>query len=407
MHSVNLRKTIKYWTMVARKWYSLNHSGSYPTYRPVLLVACCFLLLNIATLPAFASGNSGVIGGTLTGGPFAFTAGDDLADMIPTGAITLNGNTGSGSQWIITDDEGNILGLPSMPSEVNFDGAGAGTCLVWHLSFDGEVEGLEMGANANDITGCVSLSSNSIEVVRTVEGDCQANGGMLFGGPFEFTVGDEIDDMIPTGSITVANSQGENFQWIVTDDEGNILGLPPMPSAVNFEGAGPGTCLIWYLRYDGEITGLQMGANANDLEGCFSLSNEIEVIRTAEGDCQANGGMLFGGPFEFTVGDEIDDMIPAGSITVANSQGENFQWIVTDDEGNILGLPPMPSAVNFEGAGPGTCLIWYLRYDGEITGLQMGANANDLEGCFSLSNEIEVIRTAEGDCQANGGMLFG
>ena len=116
--------------------------------------------------------------------------------------------------------------------------------------------------------------------------------------------------MIPEGSITVANSQGENFQWIVTDDEGYILGLPPMPSAVNFDGAGPGTCLIWYARYDGEISGLVPGANANDVTGCFALSTPIEVIRTAEGDCQANGGTLFGGPYEFTVGDGEADMIP-------------------------------------------------------------------------------------------------
>ena len=366
----------------------------------------CWSLSNSISVIRTAEGDCQANGGSIFGGPFEFTVGDDQADMVAQGSITLANSQGENSQWVVTDDEGYILGLPPMPSAVNFDGAGPGTCLIWHLSYDGEISGAEVGMNANDIEGCWSLS-NSIEVVRTVEGDCQANGGEIFGGPFAFTAGDGEADMIPEGSITVANSQGENFQWIVTDDEGNILGLPPMPSVVNFDGAGAGTCLIWYSRYDGEISGLEVGANANDIEGCFALSNAIEVVRTVEGDCQANGGEIFGGPFAFTVGDGEADMIPEGSITVANSQGENFQWIVTDDEGNILGLPPMPSAVNFDGAGAGTCLIWYSRYDGEISGLEVGANANDIEGCFALSNAIEVVRTVEGDCQANGGEIFG
>ncbi|MEM8907116.1 MAG: T9SS type A sorting domain-containing protein, partial [Bacteroidota bacterium] len=302
-------------------------------------------------------------------------------------SITLSGNAGSNSQWIVTDDQGNILGLPPMPSVVNFDGAGPGTCLVWHLSYDGEITGLEMGLNANDLQGCFELS-NPVEVIRN-----QPEGGELVGGPFEFCVGDGEADMLEPGSITLSGNAGSNSQWVVTDDQGNILGLPPMPSVVNFDGAGPGTCLVWHLSYDGEITGLEMGLNANDLQGCFDLSNPVEVIRN-----QPEGGELVGGPFEFCVGDGIADMLEPGSIILSGNAGSNSQWVVTDDQGNILGLPPMPSAVNFDGAGPGTCLVWHLSYDGEITGLEMGMNANDLQGCFDLSNPVEVIRLTGSDC---------
>ncbi len=366
----------------------------------------CFSLSNSIEVVRTNADGCQANGGTLIGGPFEFTVGDGIDDMIPEGAITVANSQGESSQWVVTDDEGNILGLPGSFTGPNFDGAGAGICLVWYLTYDGEISGLEMGANASDLEGCFSLS-NSIEVVRTNANGCQANGGTLIGGPFEFTVGDGIDDMIPEGAITVANSQGESSQWVVTDDEGNILGLPGSFTGPNFDGAGAGTCLVWYLTYDGEISGLEMGANASDLEGCFSLSNSIEVIRTNADGCQANGGTLIGGPFEFTVGDGIDDMIPEGAITVANSQGENAQWVVTDDEGNILGLPGSFTGPNFDGAGAGTCLVWYLTYDGEISGLEMGANAGDLEGCFSLSNSIEVIRTNADGCQTNGGTLIG
>ncbi|MEO0403281.1 MAG: T9SS type A sorting domain-containing protein, partial [Bacteroidota bacterium] len=351
-------------------------------------------------------------GGELTGGPFSFNSvADGEPDMLEAGSVSLENNEGENSQWIITDDQGIILGLPPMPSAVDFDGAGPGTCLIWHLSYNSELEGLEVGQSANDIEGnCFDLS-NSIQVFRTVEGDCQANGGELFGGPFEInSASDGQPDMPEAGSITLANSQGENSQWIVTDNQGIILGLPPMPSAVDFDGAGPGTCLIWHLSYEGEIQGLETGFSANDLEGeCYALSNSIEVIRTVDGDCQANGGELIGGPFEISsASDGEPDMLEEGSITLANSQGENSQWIVTDSQGIILGLPPMPSAVDFDGAGAGTCLIWHLSYDGEIQGLETGLSANDLAGeCFALSNSVEVLRTLEGDCQANGGELIG
>ena len=169
-----------------------------------------------------------------------------------------------------------------------------------------------------------------------------------------------------------------------------------MPSVVDFDGAGYGTCLIWHLSYEDGLTGLERGMNASDLEGCFSLSNSVTVERTAADGCNTNGGELFGGPFEFTVGDGEADMIPAGSITLANNGGPNSQWIVTDEDGLILGLPPMPSVVDFDGAGPGTCLVWHLSYEDGIEGLAAGANANDFAGCFSLSNPITVIRNAGG-----------
>jgi len=58
-----------------------------------------------------ANSNCNVAGGNIEGGPFNFCV-DGTADNIPAGAITLTGNTGN-SQWVVTDDRGNILGLPT------------------------------------------------------------------------------------------------------------------------------------------------------------------------------------------------------------------------------------------------------------------------------------------------------
>ncbi|NMH87728.1 T9SS type A sorting domain-containing protein, partial [Flavivirga algicola] len=152
-------------------------------------------------------------------------------------------------------------------------------CLVWHLSFDGDLEGAETGKNASDLVGCYSLS-NPIEVIRNdkVEPVCDVNGGYIkAGGLYLFCEGDGNDDFA-TG-IKLHNNEGYSSQWVVTDVEGNILGLPPSPDAVNFDGAGPGVCLIWHLSFN-TIYGAEEGNNAfTDLSGCYDLSNPIPVFR--------------------------------------------------------------------------------------------------------------------------------
>jgi len=176
-------------------------------------------------------------------------------------------------------------------------------------------------------------------------------------------------------------------QWVVTDDQGNILGLPPMPGVVDFDVAGPGICLIWNLSYDGALTGLDVGNNVSGVTGSFALSNSISVTRN-----QPEGGTIAGGPFEFCVGDSIADNITPGAISLTGNSGTNSQWVVTDDQGNILGLPPMPSVVDFDGAGFGTCLIWHLSFENGLTGAEVGNNAmTDLVGCYNLSNSIAVM----------------
>ncbi|MEQ9301015.1 MAG: hypothetical protein RIF33_20745 [Cyclobacteriaceae bacterium] len=324
--------------------------------------------------------------GTLAGGPFAFTV-DGTADMV-TG-ITLDTDVvGANTGFVITDDMGNILGLPptlEAVEGVNFDGAGVGTCLIWHITYGDNLTGLEMGENTADLAGDFALS-NSITVER--------NGlvaGTLAGGPFTFTV-DGTADMVSGITLDDSNNTGTNSGFVITDDTGNILGLPPTLAdveGVNFDGAGVGVCLIWHATYEEGIVGLEMGMNTADLEGFFALSNSIEVNRVG-----LNAGTLTGGPFTFAV-DGTPDMVSGITLDDTNNTGSNSGFVITDDMGNILGLPPTMAdveAVDFDGAGAGVCLIWHATYEDGIVGLEMGMNTADLEGFFALSNSIMVTR---------------
>ena len=239
-----------------------------------------------------------VAGGTLTGGPFEFCVGDSIPDNLTADAISLSGSLGANSQWVVTDSSGiTILGLPENPSDVNFEEAGSGTCLIWHLAYQDSLSGVAANGLVADIQGCFSLS-NAVTIIRnsgencatdttttettnpTDSMACTVSGGVIEGGPFEFCVGDTIADQIPVDGILLNDNIGTNSQWVVTDSAGvTILGLPNAPSDVDFEGAGIGVCQLWHLSYEDSLMGAVVDGNVADLQGCFSLSNPISVTR--------------------------------------------------------------------------------------------------------------------------------
>ena len=177
--------------------------------------------------------------------------------------------------------------------------------------------------------------------------------------------------------------------------------MPPTPEAVDFDVAGAGTCFIYHLSYEDGLTGLEAGNNLSILEGDFDLSNRVEVIRNLVVEVSVDGGTITGGPFTFTVGDGIVDNV--SGVTLSGNEGETSQWVVTDDQRNILGLPPTPEAVDFDVAGEGTCFIYHLSYNGTIEGLAAGNNLSVLSGEFDLSNRIDVLRELEETTGGGGG----
>ncbi|MGW9685368.1 hypothetical protein [Flagellimonas sp. 2504JD1-5] len=341
---------------------------------------------------------NGLNAGTLSGGPFTFTV-DGTPDMVSGITLDATDLNGTNQTYVITDDQNNILGLPptlEAVEGVNFDDAGAGVCLIWHLTYEDGLTGLEAGKNVSDFGGQYALS-NSITVTRNA-----LNAGTISGGPYTFTV-DGVADMVSGIALDDTNLTGSKQRWVITDDKNNILGLPPTIEAVegvNFDEAGTGVCLIWHITYEEGLTGLEAGNNVSDLEGDYALSNSITVTRNAVG-----AGEISGGPFTFTV-DGTPDMVSGITLDDTNVTGPNQGWVITDDKNNILGLPPTLEAVegvNFDGAGAGVCLIWHITYGEGLTGLDAGNNVADLEGPYALSNSIKVTRNALDAGSINGG----
>jgi hypothetical protein len=88
--------------------------------------------------------------------------------------------------------------------------------------------------------------------------------------------------------IELSGNAGANSQYVVVDSTYLIIGLPNDPEDFDFSGEIPGTYFIVHISYDGPLTGLDLGNNLlSDLEGCYSLSNSIEVIAL---DCEGLQG---------------------------------------------------------------------------------------------------------------------
>lgn len=231
----------------------------------------------------------------------------------------------------------------------------------------------------------------------------EPNAGSISGGPFSFVV-DGTPDMVSGITVDDSEAMGTGSSFVITDEDNNILGIPGTLEAlegVDFDGAGTGVCFIWYLRYEGELTGLETGMSTANLSGSYDLSNSIMVTRSA-----LNAGTLSGGPFTFIV-DGTPDMVSGITIDNSAATGDNSTWLITNEEGEILGMPLSLEAVegvDFDGAGAGVCFIWYMRYGNDLTGLAVGANTSDLDADkFGLSNSIMVTRNALNAGTISGG----
>lgn len=201
-----------------------------------------------------------------------------------------------------------------------------------------------------------------------------------------------IDGVISPIEVTLAgNATGTNFNFVITDLAGNILGILPSSARVfDLNSAGVGTCQIWYLASQIDLMGAVVGNNVSDLTGTFGLSNPITVYRQAP-----DGGAvsLLSGASDTTVvlGTAIFDVLHTTA-----SDRLDYYYVITDDQDMILGFvnSAMSSTIDVNGAAPGTCRIYgwsSINLDEPTVGAAITTLIDD--ACEAVSaNFITVVR---------------
>jgi len=314
--------------------------------------------------------------------------------------VQVTGGNGETSAWVITDEDLNIVGLPDGPPFV-LDGAGVGVCTIWYLNWDGELASTPMmGINAADLVGnseCAELS-NPIAITRQNCCTAEAAEISLDGSENAICVDDSVDEPI---NVQVTGGNGETSAWVITDENANIVGLPDGPPFI-LDGAGVGTCTIWYLNWDGDLASTpMMGINAAELVSnseCAVLSNPIDITR--ENCCTAEQGAISfeDGSTMLDVCVNDEDLIdaPVTFSLVEPGSGETSAWVITDENAIIREVLDAAPSLSLYDTGVGTMQIWYLTWDGDLSSAPVaGANAANIvanSDCAALSEPVTIVK---------------
>lgn len=343
---------------------------------------------------SFVSPSCVVEGGVIsTESPTSICKSDEEADHIV--AIDLEGEEGTEGIYIVAWGDGEIALTTESPAIDLGDLPGNVNSFIYHLSWEGELVGLETGAFIQDLTGeCFSLS-NALAVDQWF-----TNGGIISTDQ-PTTVCIEEDYFIDVNVSNAAGALGQSVIWVITDEALTILDLESQPP-FSFDNAG--TYLIWRLGTVGELNGAELGANAGDLSGtCFNLSNPIEVTAEACAPpvCDAEGGVLnTTSPLSYCKTDEEAENILA--LELDGAAGDEGRYVVTwQNNGQIFIVADNPVFDMSLIPANGICEFWHISWSGEIEGLEIGGFIEEVSGaCFDLSNAIPIVEMA-----ANGGTL--
>ncbi|NNK90306.1 MAG: hypothetical protein HKO89_06820 [Saprospiraceae bacterium] len=291
--------------------------------------------------------------------------------------LIISGNAGAETAWVITDADLNIIDIPTaLP--LSFNENGPAQCIIWHISHDGSLAGLDVNGNVADLTGCFALS-NGVTVHKNTTSFTQIS---LISGVTDTTL------CLANGEPGLINSINSpvvtsSSAWVISNENGVILdvvtGLP-----FDFTNFSIPLANIWFVVYE-NINGLEQGQNVNDLSGCFSLSNPVTVniIRLDGGILTTVDGNIFVNLCLEDGSSQDVDFVLNGNL------GAVSEWVITDSNLNVLGVQPsLP--LNFDDDGLAQCIVWHVSHNGSLTGLELNSKLDELNGCYALSNGVTV-----------------
>jgi hypothetical protein len=309
----------------------------------------------------------------------------DLVEVVSTGAV------GVGFTYVVTTDENIILDIGTGP-QFDFDAAPFGVCRIWGWADQGDLTAMagDDASTAMLSTSCFDLSDNFVTVTRE---DILGGEVALSSGATEVSTcpSDGIADLL---SFTNLGATGSNYQYIVTNEENEVLALVD-GSSFDFDPAGPGVCRVWGFAYAGEVT-LMVGdtvSTDNLASGCAALSdNFITVTREIP---EGGSVSLIDGSNIIDVCSGVEDEAALQFITTSTSG--SYTYLIAQDS---IALTAIPSdSFNFNMAQSGVYQVFGLAYAGNLS-ISPGQNIflTDLSNsCFELSDTFITVVVTEVD----------
>lgn len=297
--------------------------------------------------------------------------------------------------FLVTDTNGSILSVQS-GDFIDFSNGGFGDCYVYGLAFTGDLlANFGMNVNtANLATGCFELSDNFVKVNRSL-----VNGGNVFTQDFlsecNFITDDGIENTL---NFTNSGSVGAEYVYILTNGSNSIIEYLDEPT-FNFEGLTQGTYRIWGYSFSGELQ-LNEGQsifNTPFSDGCFRLSaNAITITAVTNGivvppvPCTLLGTQI--NPLnETTFCSNLPEQILITDAIV--NLGVETALLVVDQNETIVQIE-LDEEVSTQALLPGVYNVLQIVHE-NLEDLIIGQSLTDLEGCFALSNRIEITKLSQ------------
>jgi len=259
-----------------------------------------------------------------------------------------------------------------------------------------------------DITPFYVTDTGGNAAAWTSCGDANLNAGLL-----EFPSGNLEEEVCVEGSYTVPSGNiptslnvdligtpvGSFQNWIIADyTTFEILDFNQQPP-FNIADFNSDAVRIYHVSYEAHFNGLRNGDFVYNLDGCFDLSNSVTANRnvTETSFLYVDGGSS---PIEYCA-NGAGTYAPTNTLfSLGDNIGTNEGWILVDvDTDEIIELPSGPPFL-FDTMTATTANLHYLRYNEGVTGLTIGLQYSNIEGCFSASNPIEFKRIESVECDA-------
>ena len=184
------------------------------------------------------------------------------------------------------------------------------------------------------------------------------------------------------------------YESVILDSDGVILGIDEGGFGVydDFcsEEEGLKTAVV---ASQGPIEGLFEGNNISNLEGCFEISNQIELntyfLPAFEFDILVDG-VEQEEDFELCL---LDDVLETLSFSI-DIEAENIVIFLIDENSEIaaLRIDDINETTTFDGIPEGDYSMGAIIYDGSFN-LEEGQDVDELtyEGCLSISENVYYI----------------
>lgn len=282
---------------------------------------------------------------------------------------------GLSARLILYNSNGNVLASTGItnsdvPSEFSytFNNAGVYYLLVSRWSSCGSYR---FG------TPCESGGDADSDNICDTEDTCQANGGILSvidGSPND-CIGDEFEGAV---IVSADGTYGQRRYGLITWPDQDIV-TTNSTGDFDLDGLTPGSYRIAHVGTPSLSTILGI-TNANQLSGCYDLSNLITVNITNLDP----GAISADGPVNICLDSSTPNTV---SFTSEGAEGPSFRWALLDQSASTVLTTNTTGIFDFSSFSPGTYRVTRAVYAGINPST---VDPQDLPACIRRSNLISV-----------------